>query len=310
MNVHVFFRKGSRKKCRDKTSQLLVCRCCAFAPEHSKYSDFQYCEHLTINNNNQNLPYASIKDLQPQLPTMVTLRSAAPGHERVIWTNGGLKATSITTANNRPSTSNKNLHVTRHMAKEEVANRVTKKNNTRTKATSSKVTRRQEKKNNPSAAPARRSNRLAQRTTQAMGEGDLPTDPTADVLADPTQTTPHASQPTSAPQAPESVDENPPASATELDAEITMEEYMDSVDLRIHAAETRELLKAALEAPFWYDEYPRALYTEAIRVYRAISSGRINSFQEALQIPLEDHFWAEEVAVNPVVSKIESSVFE
>jgi len=266
---------------------------------------------------------------------MVTTRSANSDRDRVTWAAGGIRVMPSPTVNhaykksvstNRPlakkdTKKKKTLttditperRVTRGQIRASKSTKIRKVATRSTKSTKStkkvaksskdkpkKVSSRQQQERALPNAQSRRSARLTERATN----------PSTISLPAPTQTTPHASQPTSAPQAPESVDENPPASATELDAEITMEEYIDSVDLRIHAAETRELLKAALEAPFWYDEYPRALYTEAIRVYHAISSGRINNFQEALQIPLEDHFWAEEVAVDPVVSEIEPTVFE
>jgi len=242
---------------------------------------------------------------------MVTTRSNTSGQQRVTWAAGGIRVMPSPTVNhankksvytNRPvakkdTKKKKTLNtderrVTREQVKASKATKSTKSTMKVAKSTKDKpkkVASRQQQEHTLLNAPPRRSARLIHRAT----------DPTIDQP-------PNPSQDTSTPQTPE----RNTASATEHDPEITMEGYMDSVDLRIHAAETRELLKAAFEAPFWYDEYPRALYTEAIRVYRAISSGRINSFQEAFQIPLEDHFWAEEVAVNPAVSQIVYAVFE
>lgn len=288
MSIHVFIRKGSRERCRDKFSRLLVCRCCVFAPEHSNHSDFQYRERLIVNNNNQNLSHASIKDFQLQSYTMVTLRSAAPGHERIIWTNGGLKATSITTANNTPSTSNKSPHATRHMAKKDMANRVTKKSNTRTKATSSKVTRRQEKKSNPSAGPTRRSTRLAQGTSQPMGDEDLLTNPTADVLDALQDTSPSSEPPTD--------DQKHPTD------EGTMHDYMIAIRRRVDALESREFLLAAINAPYWSDELHRDLLKEVVKVWLAISSGQFQDVNEVIQLPLEHAYWTEETRVTSTVS--------
>lgn len=99
------------------------------------------------------------------------------------------------------------------------------------------------------------------------------------------------------------------ASTTETDADITLDEYMDEVDTKIEAAKRREQLKGAIEAPFWHRALPRALYTETIRLYYSISSGRFANFQEVLDLPLDDPYWHEEVITQPIVSYIDQGVY-
>jgi hypothetical protein len=85
--------------------------------------------------------------------------------------------------------------------------------------------------------------------------------------------------------------------------EETMEQYMLRVNNRIDALEHRELLRAAIAAPFWWDELSRDLQKQVVRLSIAISSGRVQDFNEMLEYPIEHSFWTEEVRYNMDVSK-------
>jgi hypothetical protein len=87
-------------------------------------------------------------------------------------------------------------------------------------------------------------------------------------------------------------------------SEETMEQYMMRVHNRIDAFENLELLRAAIVAPFWWDELSRALQKQVVRLHIAIASGRIEDLNEAFQFPLEHSFWTEEVRYNMDVSEL------
>jgi hypothetical protein len=80
------------------------------------------------------------------------------------------------------------------------------------------------------------------------------------------------------------------------------EEFMDHIDRRIKASERRELLRAALEAPFWWSDLPRALKVEVVRSHLDMISGQVENIQEAFDHPLDHDFWTEEVPFGPEVS--------
>jgi hypothetical protein len=100
-------------------------------------------------------------------------------------------------------------------------------------------------------------------------------------------------------------------SAIRLDTQIhklpadeeTMAQYIKRVRDRIEALENRELLRAAIAAPFWWDELARDLQKQVVRLSIAISSGRVRDFNEVFQYSIEHSFWSEEVRYNMNVSR-------
>jgi hypothetical protein len=86
-------------------------------------------------------------------------------------------------------------------------------------------------------------------------------------------------------------------------SEETMEQYMMRVHNRVDALEHRELLRAAITAPFWWDELSRDLQKQVVNLSVAISSGRVRDFNEVFEYPIEHSFWTEEVLYNMVVSR-------
>jgi hypothetical protein len=87
-------------------------------------------------------------------------------------------------------------------------------------------------------------------------------------------------------------------------SEETMEQYMMRVHNRIDAFENRELLRAAIVAPFWWDELARDLQKQVVRLHIAVASGRVEDLNEVLQFSLEHSFWTEEVRYNMDVSEL------
>ena len=53
-----------------------------------------------------------------------------------------------------------------------------------------------------------------------------------------------------------------------------MHNYMVAVRRRVDALESREFLRAAINAPHWSDQLHRDLLKEVVKVWLAISSGR------------------------------------
>jgi hypothetical protein len=85
--------------------------------------------------------------------------------------------------------------------------------------------------------------------------------------------------------------------------EETMAQYIMRVNNRIDALEYRELLRATIAAPFWWEELSRDLQKQVVRLSIAISSGRVRDFNEVFQYPIEHSFWTEEVHYNMDVSR-------
>jgi hypothetical protein len=81
-----------------------------------------------------------------------------------------------------------------------------------------------------------------------------------------------------------------------------MGQFMTMVRRRIAANEKRELLRAAITGPFWWHELHQDLCREVVRLYLAISAGRLQDHDEAVQLPLEHPFWTGEVPDDNAVS--------
>lgn len=281
---------------------LFVCRCCAFAADYSNCSNFQHRERVTVND--QNIFYASLSHVQARIKTtMVTTRSAAPGHQRVTWSAGGVRVSPDATVNNASTANKKSL-----------ASTANKK--------SSPAARRMAKKDVPRHAATRRSARLAKHTTTS---DNAPISHDQVLPSDLAGASPGSHQSASAYEATSPDDTNPspsinvtphamPTSDQDTDEPININEaapvdedsmvqYMMPVRTRIDALVTREVLIAAINAPFYADELHRDLLKEVVRLWIAISTGRVNDFHEALRLPLDDPFWTEEVLINFTVSQ-------
>ena len=62
-----------------------------------------------------------------------------------------------------------------------------------------------------------------------------------------------------------------------------MHNYMVAVRRRVDALESREFLRAAINAPYWSDELHRDLLKEVVKLWLAISSGRFPSIPWLLE---------------------------
>jgi hypothetical protein len=82
-----------------------------------------------------------------------------------------------------------------------------------------------------------------------------------------------------------------------------MEQYMERVNNRVDAFENRELLRAAITAPFWWNELARDLQKVVVRLSITISSGRVQDLNEVFEYPIEHSFWTEEVRYDINVSR-------
>lgn len=82
----------------------------------------------------------------------------------------------------------------------------------------------------------------------------------------------------------------------------TMQSYMAAIRCRIDAIESRELLLASINAPYWSDELHRDLLKEVVKAWSAISVGRFKDINEVIQLPLEHTYWTEEIRVTQNVS--------
>lgn len=101
---------------------------------------------------------------------------------------------------------------------------------------------------------------------------------------------------------PATIDEGTPIiEETPVDEE-TMAQYMAAIRRRIDAIESRELLLASINAPYWSDELHRDLLKEVVKAWSAISVGRFKDINEVIQLPLEHTYWAEEIRVTQNVS--------
>lgn len=85
----------------------------------------------------------------------------------------------------------------------------------------------------------------------------------------------------------QSADDSAAQAQETTEDETDMKKYMGALRVPIYALETRELMRAAIAAPFWWSDLASDLQKQVIKLHPAILAGQFKDHEEVLQLPIE-----------------------